>query len=71
MDEELPERAVRGAGHRPCDWCGEPVIQIGMGRRRAYCKRSHRQRAYEARNLQQLLDRIAELEAQLQSQPRS
>jgi len=35
-----------------CLWCGEPLSQNGgVGRPRRYCRRSHRQRAYEARRL--------------------
>lgn len=33
-----------------CRWCGEVfVASAGSGRPRKYCKRSHRQRHYEAR----------------------
>ena len=32
-----------------CEWCGRPVRQGATGRRRRYCRRSCRQRAYEAR----------------------
>ena len=33
-----------------CGWCNRPVAQSpGPGRRRRFCCRSHRQRAYEAR----------------------
>lgn len=35
-----------------CEWCGaEFPIPRGPGRRPRYCKRSHRQRAYEARKI--------------------
>lgn len=35
-----------------CAWCGERfAVSTGPGRRRAYCRPSHRQRAYEARAL--------------------
>ena len=35
-----------------CVWCGEPLPkQSGVGRPRVYCRRSHRQRHYEARRL--------------------
>lgn len=35
-----------------CAWCGEGLPEhSGRGRPRLYCKRSHRQRAYEARAL--------------------
>ncbi|MEE2035036.1 hypothetical protein [Rhodococcus chondri] len=33
-----------------CVWCGRPVPEIGTGRRRRYCRRSCRQRAYEQRS---------------------
>jgi hypothetical protein len=33
-----------------CGWCHRPLVQSpGPGRRRTFCCRSHRQRAYEAR----------------------
>ena len=33
-----------------CVWCGEPIpTTTGPGRPARYCRRSHRQRAYEAR----------------------
>ena len=33
-----------------CAWCGEPIESTsGPGRPARYCRRSHRQRAYEAR----------------------
>jgi hypothetical protein len=51
MSDELPTTTE---GQRPCDWCGEPVVQPRMGRTRRYCQRSHRQRAYEARRLIEL-----------------
>lgn len=35
-----------------CRWCGGPLPDSeGPGRPRRYCRRSHRQRAYEARRL--------------------
>lgn len=35
---------------RRCAWCGAPFeVTGGPGRPAAYCRRSHRQRAYEAR----------------------
>ena len=34
---------------QPCRWCGRDVADAGMGRRRQYCRRSCRQRAYEQR----------------------
>lgn len=36
-------------GTKRCAWCGEPIHQSGVGRSRDYCRRSCRQRAYEAR----------------------
>lgn len=40
------------AGTGRCEWCGgEFAINAGPGRRPRYCRRSHRQRAYEARRL--------------------
>ena len=36
-----------------CRWCGEAfAIHPGSGRPRKYCKRSHRQRHYEAKRLE-------------------
>ncbi|MCK0093502.1 hypothetical protein HCA61_21325 [Rhodococcus sp. HNM0563] len=42
---------MSGPERRPasCLWCGRPVPEIGTGRRRHYCRRSCRQRAYEQR----------------------
>ncbi|MEW2267996.1 hypothetical protein ACGF5T_35945 [Streptomyces sp. NPDC047853] len=37
-------------GNRLCLWCGEPIIQSGTGRKRDYCKRSHREYAYRERS---------------------
>jgi hypothetical protein len=34
---------------QPCRWCGRDVADSGLGRRRQYCRRSCRQRAYEQR----------------------
>ena len=35
-----------------CAWCGERFeVPAGPGRRPKYCRRSHRQRAYEARQV--------------------
>lgn len=35
-----------------CAWCGRRFVQSpGPGRPRRYCRRAHRQRAYEARTL--------------------
>jgi hypothetical protein len=33
-----------------CRWCRRPVVQVGRGRPRVFCKRSCRQRDFEARN---------------------
>lgn len=46
MKHETP-RDVDGA--KLCAWCGETIRQSGVGRSRDYCRRSCRQRAYEAR----------------------
>ncbi len=42
---------MTGGERRPtsCPWCGRPVPESGTGRRRRYCRRSCRQRAYEQR----------------------
>jgi hypothetical protein len=34
-----------------CRWCGREVTDVGLGRRRQYCRQSCRQRAYEQRAL--------------------
>lgn len=52
MSDELPEQRETGGRYLSCEWCGEPVNQVGARTPRRYCKRSHRQRAYEARRLQ-------------------
>lgn len=36
-------------GEASCAWCGRPVDEGETGRRRRYCRRSCRQRAYEQR----------------------
>ncbi|MYX88504.1 hypothetical protein GT036_33135 [Streptomyces sp. SID4915] len=46
MQNDTPQDA---AGARLCEWCGGPIVQPVTGRRRAYCRRSCRQRAYEGR----------------------
>lgn len=46
MDDGMPRDA---SGLRPCEWCGGPIRQPPTGRRRRYCRRSHRQLAYEER----------------------
>lgn len=45
-------QATRTRG-RPyaCAWCGRAMVDSDLGRRRKYCKRSCRQRAYEQRAL--------------------
>ena len=40
---------TRRARPQPCRWCGRDVADVGMGRRRQYCRQSCRQRAYEQR----------------------
>lgn len=34
---------------QPCGWCGREITDVGLGRRRRYCRQSCRQRAYEQR----------------------
>lgn len=48
-------RRVETTRRRPqaCGWCGQPVPDSGVGRRRRYCKQSCRQRAYEQRSVTQ------------------
>ncbi|MBK3539493.1 hypothetical protein JHN61_25375 [Streptomyces sp. MBT67] len=36
-------------GNRLCLWCGGPIVQPETGRKRDYCKRSHREYAYRER----------------------
>lgn len=43
--------ATRSRRTYACAWCGSAVADSDMGRRRKYCKRSCRQRAYEQRAL--------------------
>ncbi|MCB0934036.1 MAG: hypothetical protein KDB71_19415 [Mycobacterium sp.] len=40
---------TRRSRPQPCRWCGRDVPDIGLGRRRQYCRQSCRQRAYEQR----------------------
>ena len=40
---------TRRARPQPCRWCGRDVTDVGLGRRRQYCRQSCRQRAYEQR----------------------
>ncbi|MCX4547248.1 hypothetical protein [Streptomyces sp. NBC_01565] len=49
MSDELPAQRVAGVEYRSCEWCGAAVSQLGTRTPRLYCKRSHRQRAYDAR----------------------
>ncbi|NEC24418.1 hypothetical protein [Streptomyces parvus] len=49
--DDLPTRRIAGVEYLSCEWCGEPVSQLGSWSPRWYCKRSHRQRAFEARRL--------------------
>ncbi|MFI6134000.1 hypothetical protein [Micromonospora sp. NPDC051141] len=37
----------------PCGWCGNAIVQPPTGRKKRYCDRSCRQRAYELRSAQQ------------------
>lgn len=41
--------SLRTRRAQTCAWCGRPVDDTGMGRRRRYCRQSCRQRAYEQR----------------------
>ncbi|WP_123459618.1 hypothetical protein [Streptomyces sp. PanSC19] len=45
----MAEIPVDEHGDRLCLWCGTVVAQTGTGRKRDYCRRSCRQRAYEER----------------------
>ncbi|MCT6782309.1 hypothetical protein LXH09_37445 [Streptomyces sp. CS7] len=51
MSDDLPTQRIAGTEYVSCEWCGEPVSQLGSWSPRRYCKRSHRQRAFEARRL--------------------
>ncbi|MEX3213608.1 hypothetical protein CQR58_049450, partial [Streptomyces acidiscabies] len=42
-------------GAKLCAWCGEPIRQSGVGRSKDYCRRSCRQRAYEARKQREVV----------------
>ncbi|MFI1532780.1 hypothetical protein [Streptomyces griseus] len=57
MSDELPKQRVAGVEYLSCEWCGEAVSQLGSWSPRRYCKRSHRQRAFEARRLGQPMKR--------------
>ncbi|MFB7266032.1 hypothetical protein ACFCXH_28385 [Streptomyces nojiriensis] len=60
MSDELPTQRVAGVEYRSCEWCGAAVSQLGTRTPRLYCKRSHRQRAYDARTHGELMlkDRV-------------
>lgn len=46
----LKSASVSRRSHpQPCRWCGRDVTEVGLGRRRQYCRQSCRQRAYEQR----------------------
>jgi len=54
LQSNLVTTSVRRLGHskrraQPCRWCGREVADVGVGRRRQYCRQSCRQRAYEQR----------------------
>lgn len=46
MSTENPRDA---SGEPLCVWCGGEIKQSGVGRRREYCSRTHREYAYRAR----------------------
>lgn len=50
------EPAAPRRGEASCAWCGRPVNEGGTGRRRRYCRRSCRQRAYEQRRSLRMQD---------------
>lgn len=50
-DQTAPRR-----GESSCAWCGRPVDEGDTGRRRRYCRRSCRQRAYEQRRSLRMQD---------------
>jgi len=52
MKDDTPRDA---GGAKGCAWCGEPIRQSGVGRSRDYCRRSCRQRAYEARKQREIV----------------
>ena len=49
VDTDPSDPAPPRRGEASCAWCGRPVDEGGTGRRRRYCRRSCRQRAYEQR----------------------
>lgn len=56
MTDDLPRQKAGGIKYLACEWCGESVSQLGTRTPRLYCKKSHRQRAFEARRLLKLQD---------------
>lgn len=42
-------------GAKLCAWCGGEIRQSGVGRSKDYCRRSCRQRAYEARKQREVV----------------
>ncbi|MEU4933157.1 hypothetical protein AB0G54_42865 [Streptomyces yokosukanensis] len=42
-------------GAKLCAWCGGEIRQSGIGRSKDYCRRSCRQRAYEARKQREVV----------------
>jgi hypothetical protein len=56
------------AGLDPCDWCGGPIKQPATGRRRRYCRHSHRELAYRERRTQR---RIGEAVRAVENPPPS
>lgn len=66
---ELPVQRQAGVEYRSCEWCGEAVSQLGSRSPRLYCKRSHRQRAFEARRLGQPMQRDRGKEAAVVQAP--
>lgn len=51
MDRFRLRCVTRRTRPQPCRWCGREVADVGLGRRRQYCRQSCRQRAYEQRTL--------------------
>ncbi|PVC78847.1 hypothetical protein DBP19_36950 [Streptomyces sp. CS090A] len=46
----MTEETLRTSdGEKACAWCGGPIQQTGVGRRKDYCSRTHREYAYRAR----------------------
>jgi len=42
---------------RTCAWCGDLIVYSGRGRRRTYCSKAHRNRAWEVRTAEKRLGR--------------